>query len=385
MMGEVINSWKHVQSLIFALSLNLSLKDMLYSPISRVSVLLLLSVGSFILPACDSSEFNAVEEVLVIGTRVPLDFLDSGQFELVVTPLDAEGNAVLTNELEVEVDLDIDLGAMIPTIITGVESNEEGETLAMAIVLDASDSMDHTDPDNLRISGAQQFVRVLDAEASLWEAAVFDFPGGSPGFDVTTLLHPYSSDLTSLIDALENAGSFGSTPTYDALDEILRYSEGLRPTVTYERGLVLLSDGNPNNNTVTREQVCDLANAQDSPIYSIGLGPASDISPDAEQAAVEEMRFLSDCTGGAYAGITPDDATAVETIYSSIATATVLGTITIQVSVPQDILEQFGPNEAVGGTITLAHGGGEASGRFRFNTPFGALLRPDAYALGVDD
>jgi hypothetical protein len=232
------------------------------------------------------------------------------------------------------------------------------------------------------VSGAKSFVRVLDQRASAWEAAMFQYrgtpnqaPDSTQFFDVE-LLEDFTDDVTALQNAADEVEDSGGTPTYGSLAEILTYSEAQKPFSSFRKAIVLLSDGEPGDEFL-REDVCEQADSLDSPIYSIGLGPASDISQSPSQSAIDEMRAIANCTNGAYAGIDPtdvDSSTAV--IYNAIATATSLGNVVFNVQVQDPNLSQLAPpGTRINGTLTITSGGQTASGNFAFTVPAATSLK----------
>lgn len=333
---------------------------------------------------CDSSDTPAaVDEVVVLGTNVDASFLDDGQFDILATPLSAQGAALLTdvNEVRVTVASSSPGARLTPgtfTISAGVQGTNapSGNPLAVAISLDQSSSMGGTDPNRLRVDGARAFVDVLDSLGTGYEVGVFAFGATTfqdTSFASTDLLFDYTSIADSARAAIGRVGAFTGTPTYPSLIETLEYSERVRPTGQYERAVVLLSDGSPNG-TSRRQEACDLATAMDSPVYAIGLGPASDLSPSPSPGAVEEMRSIAQCTGGSYAGISAAadgsvDLTSIRRIYESIAVGTARGSLTVGVTLSGEAFDALQPGDTITGELTLGTDGGSTSSSFAFTVP----------------
>lgn len=339
----------------------------------------LIAAISFTVAGCDSGDEDepTLEEILLIGTIINSDFLATGDFQLVATPLDETGAGILSANVAPEVVIDVvndepSQGILAQSQVSGINAPSDN-TLAVAISLDNSGSMASTDPNRTRVDGAIAFVNTLEATGTPYEAGVFTFGGPrTPPFSVTALLQDYTDNADSLRAAIEQVGASGGTPTYGSLIEVLNYSEEVRPTALNERAIVLLSDGQPGD-THLRPEACQLADSLDSPVYAIGLGPASDLSPNPSPSAVEEMRQIASCSGGAYAGIVEGDVSSVTDIYSSIGTATVQGSLTISVHLENyDVLEA---NDIVEGLLRLSSGGGESEAHFRFRVPTPAPQR----------
>jgi hypothetical protein len=339
---------------------------------------------ALVFAGCDSNDDDeqTVDEVVIVGTQVEDDFLQTGQFGLSATPLDVDGSSILRDDLQAEVELETDDGttplevALTATVNVSNVNQPSNDPLAVSVNIDGSGSMASNDPNRARVSGAQSFVNVLDQRASAWETAMFQYEG-SPNqapdgtqFSDVELLEDFSSDVTALENAADEVDASGGTPTYESLAEILIYSEDQKPFSSFRKAIVLLSDGQPNS-TALRDSVCNDATRKESPIYSIGLGPASDISQFPSQFAIDEMRAIANCTSGAYAGIDPtdvDSSTAV--IYNAIATATSLGNVVFNVQVQDSDLSQLAPpGTRINGTLTITSGGQTASGNFAFTVP----------------
>jgi hypothetical protein len=125
-----------------------------------------LFVFSLLLTACDSGGPSepAVNDVVVIGTRVQPDFRSTGQFDFVAIPLDEKGESILTSGVNVNVETPADLVASVPSREV---DDPSGEPLAVALNIDASGSTSRTNPTNAQLAGARTLIRVLDAGHSL--------------------------------------------------------------------------------------------------------------------------------------------------------------------------------------------------------------------------
>lgn len=351
--------------------------------------LLLFSLLAVTFVGCDSGEEEpVVEEVILVGTNVPSDFLMTGRFGLVATPLDEGGGGILSTGVAPEVVIETVNGEAVDDILAQSEvdgvNDPSDNSLAVAISIDNSGSMAGNDPDRIRVDGAIAFVETLENAGADYEAGVFMFGPSAftPPFQFTTLLQSYTDEPDSLVTAINMVGANAGTPTYGSLIEVMEYSEDERPTASYERAVVLLSDGQPGD-TFLRDDACQLADSLDSPVYAIGLGPASDISPNQQQGAVDEMREIAQCSGGAYAGIAEGDVSSITQIYSSIGTATVEGSLTIGVQLEN--FENLEVGDIVGGVLRLASGGSEAEADFQFRvrSAAGARVVPDG--IGITD
>lgn len=352
---------------------------------TRISLALLLGLAVLFSSGCDSNSDSTppIDEVVVIGTQVTSDFLNTGEFGLSATPLDEGGVGIISGDVEGSVTIEAPAGAALVAksdgglsgTVTQERLNEaSGNPLAVVVNIDGSGSMNTTDPERLRVDGAQAFVDQLETAGDNYEVAMATYDGRSPDLGLlnTRMLLEFSDDAAALRDSAELVRASGGTPTYESLAELLVYSEDERPASNFQKAIVLLSDGSPTRTTL-RDSVCADAQRKESPIYSIGLGPASDLSPPLEQSqgAIDEMRSVSLCTGAAYAGIDPDDAAAsTDRIYRAIATGTSQGSILFRVSIDPAALQQhFSPGDILRGTVELNAGGQTASGNFSFSVP----------------
>lgn len=318
-----------------------------------------LTLWSF--SACDRNDDPPVEDVIFVGTTVSSSFKTSGEFGLTAIPLDMTGAAILSESVEANVTVASSLGLGASTTVSTI-NEPSGSPLAVTILLDASSSMNTTDPNRYRVEGAKAFIDRLVSQGITFEAAIADYNGSG-----ATILQEFSSDVLALKNAADQVGASGGTPTYEALDEMLDYLETQKPATAYERIIVLLSDGDPNS-LANRDNVCAKAQTLDIPIYSIGLGPASDISSSMSSNAIENMRFLADCSGGAYVGIDPANPASASEVYNNIAIASAQGTIDFDVVLDGD-LTSLTSGMIITGTITICNSDECASAPFSFSVP----------------
>ena len=340
-----------------------------------------------VLSGCDlfgsDDDEPAVNEVVVIGTQVDSEFLNTGQFGLSATPLDAGGSAILNEDIEAEVDLrpvDSNASAQLEQSIDLVASVDvdrvrrpSGNDLAVPVNLDGSGSMSGTDPDRDRVQATEAFFDELESNNVTFESAVFEFPGFStdPELNFTSLYQDFTSDPDSLREAADQASASGGTPMWESLEELIEYSEAERPNDSFEKAIILLGDGNPNGGLVTRDEVCQAANDANSPIYGVGFGPASDLSNFPNSRAVENMREISNCTGGTYLAVDEDDVLSTFAgAFSSFATGTSQGSLSFNVQVESGLEQVREQNiQRLEGTLRITSGGETVEGTFRFGVP----------------
>ncbi|MES3628769.1 MAG: VWA domain-containing protein [Longimonas sp.] len=342
---------------------------------------------ALVFTGCDlfgsSDDDPEASEVIVIGTEVDADFLNTGRFGLSATPLDVEGSAILNENIQAEVELrpasnqaSVELEQSID-IVASVEVERvrrpSGNDLVVPVNLDGSGSMSWTDPDRNRVDAAKAFYDELETINVPFESGVYEFPGANqaPDFSFTRVFQDLTNDTDALRNAVDNATASGGTPMWESLAELLIYSEDQRPNNQFEKAIVLLGDGAPNGGIVPRDSVCNDANRKNSPIFGVGFGPASDVSNMANSSAVENMRYISDCTGGTYIGVPDDDVeSAFAGAFTGFATGTSQGSLSFAVQVESGLDEIRNQGiQRLEGTLRITSGGSTVEGDFLFGVP----------------
>jgi hypothetical protein len=350
---------------------------------------LLIVVGA----GCDSSGSGGndpeVKSVAVTGTQVPTNFQQNGEFGVSATPLDGGGSGIISKNLKAEVTIERNPSTagvkqsqpIVASVVVNSTSGPSSNPLAVPIVLDGSGSMGWNDPNELRIDGANAFIDELDDGNVNFEAAVFEFPGSNspdPAFGDTDFFAGFTSDVDSLKNGTAKAQASGGTPMYNSLAEILAYAEDEKPQTSFRKAIVLLADGQPSRSGVTRDSVCTSANDKNTPIFGIGLGPASDLSDSPNSEAIAEMRGISDCTGGAYQGLSKDADDAIQQAFAAAATGSAQGSVNFSIKIESG-LDQFVKNDIVRGVLTVTSGGSSADGTFTFRVPDAATSSSRSY------
>lgn len=350
----------------------------------RTSVILAVASVFLVFSGCDifgSDDNNnpKVDEVVVVGTQVEQDFMKTGEFGLTATPLDNGGDAILKQDLKSKIELTHessssttqieahDLSAKITIDRTNNPSNQD---LVASVSMDGSGSMDTSDPNNLRVDGAKAFFDELDASGVAFESGIFEFNGSNvnPDLSYNTVLQNYTDNIDSLKAAAEQVSSFGGTPMYTALEELLTYSDSVRSKSNFEKAIVLFADGKPSDEEI-RDSVCAQSKRLESPIYGIGLGPASDISDSPSSPAIAEMRYISNCSNATYKGLSADSLnTAITEAFQAVGTASAKGSVSMNVSIT-DGLDQVQAGGIIKGNVKISSGGNTAGGDFSFRVP----------------
>lgn len=277
---------------------------------------------------CSEEDTSAdVAEAFIIGITPHADFRSTGLVDFSFLPKDAEGEALI--EAGVGITIAVTLPAATaaqPRARLENQPNPDAQLVA-ALDLDSSGSMRTTDPGELRKEAAKQFVDQLGRSD---EVGVFDFGAGtSPTLRNTRLLADFTSDSATVESAIDQVAASGGTPMYASITEVLKYFDAKYPMGAANRSLVVLGDGTPNGGG-TQAATCAAARETGIPINTIGFGPAADESPRAQTGAVDVLRNLADCSGGAYTGVV--EASELSEAFTTFGQAVRSGSIVITVA-----------------------------------------------------
>ena len=146
----------------------------------------------------------------------------------------------------------------------------EARSVSVPLVLDQSGSITGTDPSNLRIPAAKEFLNSL---AAADESALLSFADGNycTEFPVAVYGGGFTHDHESFAGTIDGFGPCvgGGTPLYDATRAAINLvvTEGANAA----RAVVLFTDGDDTSSSATEAQVIDEAVAGGVKIFSIGL------------------------------------------------------------------------------------------------------------------
>lgn len=166
--------------------------------------------------------------------------------------------------------------------------------LSVAVLVDMSGSM--------RISGKAAMARqaytslIAQLRQGQDEAAVFTFDSA---------LHerqPFTTDLSTLKDALTEFEPFGTTSLYDATAAA---AQRLASRTGTHKAIVVLTDGLDTSSAMTAEEVSGLASSIDVPVFIVATVPSVDErfmmeNSDRPRAEAADLRDLSEWTGGKF-------------------------------------------------------------------------------------
>ena len=241
------------------------------------------------LAACGTDSTGPSRNTLHLSARATIDsagFHTTGQFVLHLIPFDQNGTRFIRD------DWGITTTVATPAATAAFDSTAiqpaDTQPVAAALLIDDSGSMLNNDPDRQRVVAAREFWNaVLGARPSNL-VALLDFGRGlavpSPGFNVTSMLQAFTADpalLRAAADSLQ-ARPGGGTNMYHATREVVAWVDSTIPSPSHGRALVIITDGRPNDSTF-KETLFEETRRTQIPIFAVGVGPASEQSPQADQ------------------------------------------------------------------------------------------------------
>lgn len=176
-------------------------------------------------------------------------------------------------------------GKLVPLLDVRSEKNAEAN---IALLVDGSGSMRVNDSFGL---ARQISERVLDSlDKGRDEAALYSF-------DTRVLtLHPFSSDLTNVRQALTALRTWGSTSLYDAISGV---AGKIHERGESRRAIVVFTDGNDTTSTLPPAEVATITSALDVPVYAFALTPFVN-APTDDKAPESTLAEIARASGGAY-------------------------------------------------------------------------------------
>jgi hypothetical protein len=336
-----------------------------------------------IVPSDDPGDANAqVEKVVVVGTSVTSALYADGKLALTTVPTDAAGEAVLAKGLEVHVSITSPIALDVTVDSTECTEPDQGKkSISVGVILDDSGSMDSSDPDNLRRSATVSFLKALGADdrvlltdyGNTYDDRLRDLlcvadartKTGTTGTDPLEACSPpkpaFTSDKSALIRATEEIVSGGGTPLYEACAEMVPLVDSVKDG---RRGMLLLSDGLPNDESAAKRDACHgAAKAAGIPVFTVGLGPAAEGDQGVDPAAVKVLRELATETGGSYASA--NDASQLDNLFRNMGTALARGSCKTSARIAR--VAEIQPGASVKGEVRVGTKGAKAS--FDFVAP----------------
>jgi Mg-chelatase subunit ChlD len=281
-----------------------------------------------------------IVSVELLGVTPTPDFAETGKVVFSVLPYDADGEIVFRTDIEVEITVEalesstpwglapeLDAADVVFEVLDTVAKEADERQLACALDIDSSGSMHSTDPARLRVDAAQDFVGTIADLRSDSEYGIFTFRGSDRNFEDTEVLQDFTDDSDAAALAIEQVRQDTDTPLYGSTYEVIEYTHNTRNAADHQGVVVVFSDGQPTDWDRDADDVTSLAVSRDIPIFTVGLGPASQTSPDANSYAVQVMQELASATGGAYASA--DSPEELSDIFERVATGIAVGSVEI--------------------------------------------------------
>lgn len=269
------------------------------------------------IPIITMEERVISQDLVVLDVEVATDFQTTGVVEVLLSPLLIERGQAKRGAFKPLAATDIDVLSVqvLPSEYSAnadvVTQGAARKPMALVMDFDSSGSLGSNDPSRLRVDAGQALVNNLQADD---RAAVFDFGTDASlgGFVTVRRLSSLTANKEKLSACLANLTADGGTPLYESLLDVLHYATSHTDPETYDRAVVLFSDGQPNDHNAEQAAI-RMAKASGIPILTVGLGPASTRGSD----AAETLRTLSAETNGIFSPIA--SSSDLETVFSQIA------------------------------------------------------------------
>jgi len=218
-----------------------------------------------------------VESVIALSALPDDDFATSGRATISILALDLNGDPIINWGLGIEASDTQSRAIKVSGVSAHTTEKLFASPLAMAIDIDSSGSMGSTDPQYLIKTAAKSFVDMLSNLNKKSEMSVLTFGAGySTPFLKTKLEQDFTTDKTLLHAAIDKASATGQTPLYDSLYEVTDWVDKQKSSLSYSRGILVLSDGGDSGGGKTYKQVSDNALSKKIPINCVALGYDND-------------------------------------------------------------------------------------------------------------
>ncbi len=303
---------------------------------------------------------------LAVGVRIDTTALqESGEFTLELIPSTPSGTSLVGEEWTTTITLS---GGYTATLLSQTLDIPDTRPFAAAISLDASSSMQSSDPAFERQDAAQLFAETILADNPASRLSLFEFAAiessVTPGWTRVRVLQEWTSSISTFEAALATmeTPTGGFTPLYSTNAAIVRWMDTTTSAAGERRALLLLTDGLATD-TVKRDSLFDAAALSGTRIYTVGVGPGSDRSGNTDPVAVHELQLIANTTGGLYAGAaTPDRLSGIfKAFATTITESTILAKFVISPIPP--------PGTVITGTVQMENSRGIALAPFSFVMP----------------
>jgi Mg-chelatase subunit ChlD len=301
----------------------------------------------------------AVSSVQALSGVPDTNFSQTGVVTASIIPLDSSGTPIINSAIGIKGKFTSTISNSVDLTVSDItEKGPNNKTLPWAYVvdIDSSGSMSSSDPNDLRIDASKNFVDLIlgyNAKNQL-NISTFGYSVTKP-FKATYILQDFSSDSTLLKTAIDQVKASGGTPLWDSSVEMIGYLDTQKPSNSYNRGVVILSDGGDTSSSSTAQNAIAVAQAKQIPVSTVALGYDNN-----------ELMQLAGSTGGIY--IMAQSASDLTTAFQNISIGTTKGYLTLKLTFPSASIPSSG--QKVNITLAIQGGSGSASScSLSFTTP----------------
>jgi Mg-chelatase subunit ChlD len=325
-------------------------------------VTFLVVVSLALLSSCSMAPIwvPAVSSVQSLSVVPDKDFAKNGVTVASIIPLDSSGAPIIDSAIGIKGTFTSTKNKSVDLTVGDItEKKPTSTTLPWAYVIDidSSGSMSSSDPNDLRIDASKNFVDLIlgyNAKNQL-NISTFGYSSVTKNFTATYILQDFSSDSALLKKAIDKVQAENGTPLWDSAVEMLGYLDTQKASNSYNRGMVILSDGDDNESSSTAKAAIAAAQAKHIPVSTVALKYDSD-----------NLKQMASSTSGIY--IMANTASDLTSAFQNISIGTTKGYLTLKLTFPSSSIPTS--NQKVDITLSVQGGTGSASTcTLSFTTP----------------
>ena len=180
------------------------------------------------------------------------------------------------------------------------EQREGKEQGSLFVLVDASGSLQSTDPEHYRKDAVALLAQQLAECSSGWRMTLHSFDTSSVDEIV-----PWTTDLEQIEAGAEQLSEGGGTNLYDATLQAIEtvdtdIADNFSNKNAVGKAVVVMSDGADTVSVTSLDDTLDVAGSTGIPVHTVGLGPASDQAADADTRLVGILQEMSEVSDGVY-------------------------------------------------------------------------------------
>jgi hypothetical protein len=290
-----------------------------------------------------NDQLPAVSTVQPLNAIPDADFKTTGSLKLSLIALDSSGKSIVSKDVSISATAKVGTKTVNLTTGTVTEKAPTSSTnpMSVAIDLDSSGSMSSSDSSRLRVTASKNFVDLILKNNAKSQMAVCDFGAGkNSSFLYTRLLQDFTGEATLLYAGIDKCTDSGSTPMYNSLYEILESMNTNVSASSYQRAILVLTDGANNYYQHDLSDVSALSVKYGIPINCVALGYES-----------SDLKSLATQTNGIYGYA--KDAASLDAIFQNVAVGTTSGYVITALKFPADSI----PTTSTVITLAVKSGG----------------------------